>query len=419
MSGAERAGRVWWAAALVAGMWLGCGGDDDPAEAAPGGAGTSAASGGGGAGGDAGGTGGDGGASGDGGSGGEGGSGGGSGGGVGCLPETCEAFKTPPGEQAAPPGPKEGAPGPDGEAPLRHGLSAIRMGEKNAQGVDDPEAWKELGFDLDGFATTTQQTHHCKPRANGKKTDILADGKGGIDNSFGKNVVNPILKDLFEDMTGQATTSVQSGATTTVLDLGKIGEQASYQGLSGGSYPVEGERTESGKIVKPPADDWSKYTWHPFADTVEPDNSPVAKLQGAYLSDHVWVSGKPTTLRLQLAFEAGVLVPIQVYQARVIVNLSDRSRGTGGVVGGILATSELLDSFKKLAGFINTQFCGGSPLLDGLLLQVERASDILLEGTQDPERECDGISLGLGFESRATRLGVKVNPTPPPDPCAP
>ena len=171
--------------------------------------------------------------------------------------------------------------------------------------------------------------------------------------------------------------------------------------------------------MAPPAEDWSKYQWHPFSNTVLPDGTPSAKLVGAYLSDQVWVSGEPTTLRLQLAFEAGLVIPVQVQQARVVVNLTDRAKGTAGVVGGILATGELVDTFKKLAGFINTQFCGESPILLGLMAQVEQASDILIDGTQDPEKECDGISIGLGFESRATRLGEKVEPKTPPDPCAP
>jgi hypothetical protein len=415
-----------WLAVLGACWLLGCGGDEaEPAGASAAGAGgTTAQAGAAGQAGQAGGEAGEGGSAGAGGSaaGGEGGAAGtagGSGGGAGCPPAECDAFKTPPGEQVVPPAPKDDAADPDAGPPLRHALSALRMGEKNASGVDDPEAWRELGFDLDGWATTPQQAYHCKPRAKGTKANIQQDGEGGIDNSFGKNVVNNILTSLFEDMTGQATLSVQSGATTTVLDLGKIGDQPSYKGLLAGSYPVEGERTEDGKIVKPPAEDWSKYTWRPFTDALESDGTPVTKLKGAYLSDQVWVSGEPTTLRLQLAFEAGLIVPIQVYQARVKVDVSDRDSGKDGVVGGILATSELVENFKKLAGFIGTQFCGGSLVLDGLILEVERASDILLDGTQDPTRECDGISIGLGFQSKSTRLGEPVTPTQPPDPCAP
>jgi hypothetical protein len=36
---------------------------------------------------------------------------------------------------------------------------------------------------------------------------------------------------------------------------------------------------------------------------------------------------------------------------------------------------------------------------------VRRASDILSDGTQDPTKECDGISIGVQFEMKEVQLG--------------
>lgn len=423
-------GRLGWVGILVAGFSFGCGDEAAaPAEQAGGAEQTAGASGEAGAsagsetGGYAGDAGGEGGAAGDtneAGAAGVGEPGGaGSGGEGGCSIPECETYKTPPGEQIVPPKSKENASEPDGTTILRHGLSMIRMGERDASGKEDPEAWKDLGFDIDGWASTPEQKYHCIPRENAKPSLVQVDGHGGIDNSFGKNIVNPILGTLFQNLTGQATLSVTSGATTTLLELGKIGDKADYKNLLGSSFPAEGERNAADKILPPPAKDWSKYTWHPFKDGLNPDGTPVAKLQGAYMSDSVWVSGEPSTLRIQIAFEIGATVPFQVYQARVKMDLSDRSHGVAGIVGGVLATNEVKETFKKLAGFLGTQFCEGSIFLDGFLTQVDQASDILQDGTQDPTKECDGISIGLGFESRATRSGDPVSPKPMPDPCNP
>ena len=43
-----------------------------------------------------------------------------------------------------------------------------------------------------------------------------------------------------------------------------------------------------------------------------------------------------------------------------------------------------------------------------IIEQVKRASDIMVDGTQDPTKTCDGISVGLGFEAQAGALGNPV-----------
>jgi hypothetical protein len=48
---------------------------------------------------------------------------------------------------------------------------------------------------------------------------------------------------------------------------------------------------------------------------------------------------------------------------------------------------------------------------------IGQASDILQDGTQDPTKTCDGITIGLGFEADAVLLGPAVPPPPPPIVC--
>jgi hypothetical protein len=54
----------------------------------------------------------------------------------------------------------------------------------------------------------------------------------------------------------------------------------------------------------------------------------------------------------------------------------------------------------------------GPPVLDNLITSIRQASDILVDGTQDPTKPCDGISIGLGFDAVAANLG-SVGPTEP------
>jgi hypothetical protein len=43
---------------------------------------------------------------------------------------------------------------------------------------------------------------------------------------------------------------------------------------------------------------------------------------------------------------------------------------------------------------------------------------MMQDGTQDPTRECDGISIGLGFEMTRVVIGAVAAPVAPPaNPC--
>jgi len=51
-----------------------------------------------------------------------------------------------------------------------------------------------------------------------------------------------------------------------------------------------------------------------------------------------------------------------------------------------------------------------------LSLQIQQASDILQDGTQDNQQDCDAISFGLGFEGSLIALGsvkTDIAATPP------
>jgi hypothetical protein len=107
---------------------------------------------------------------------------------------------------------------------------------------------------------------------------------------------------------------------------------------------------------------------------------------------------------------------IPVKRPRVSIDLKDRENGRGGQLGGIVSTTELVAEMKLLAKNVSSSFCNEHFAL-GIIETIHQASDILLDGTQDPEKVCDGISLGMGFESRATSLGSEVVEAPTPDPC--
>lgn len=90
-------------------------------------------------------------------------------------------------------------------------------------------------------------------------------------------------------------------------------------------------------------------------------------------------------------------------------------------MGGIIRAEDLVDQVAKLAAAFDSSFCDpNSPTLVAILNQLRQASDILLDGSQDPNKVCDGISIGLGFTMKAAQLGGIAPPvSPPPNPCIP
>jgi hypothetical protein len=81
-----------------------------------------------------------------------------------------------------------------------------------------------------------------------------------------------------------------------------------------------------------------------------------------------------------------------------------------------VATASLSAAIQQLAGTFDAALCSGATI-DSLLAEIAQASDILQDGTQDPTRTCDGISIGLGFTGSLVKLGAPVAVPPPPNPC--
>src|SRR5688500_6828618 len=71
--------------------------------------------------------------------------------------------------------------------PLSFVLRKIFLGETDRNGIEDANAWQTYGRDIDGIASTTNANGECKPHGNGTQTRV--DGPGGVDNSFGKNII--------------------------------------------------------------------------------------------------------------------------------------------------------------------------------------------------------------------------------------
>jgi hypothetical protein len=326
-----------------------------------------------------------------------------------------EKYGTKPGEGAEPPAAPADAPAAGED--LVHALSKLYVGETDRGGNVSIDAWKDIGFDIDGWTSTAKQGFHCKPASGAKAADIRVDGNKGIDNSFGKNIVNGILATLISNPSDEISSSITEGSFSIVLKMEKIGTAASATAIKTQLFAAKGAEAD-GKDVPPPASgDWSGYAWRPFPEIVNEDGSSKVQFANSYINSNTWVSGGKGVVKLQLAIQ-GFNLALDINQAQLAVDLTDRKSGTNGTIGGVLATEQLVDALKKVAGNFGSNFCGESSALDGILESVRQASDILQDGSQDPTKDCNGISIGLGFDSKASSLGEKAPVSEPSDPCA-
>jgi hypothetical protein len=102
----------------------------------------------------------------------------------------------------------------------------------------------------------------------------------------------------------------------------------------------------------------------------------------------------------------GFTVNLTIGSAVLAMNLSpDHKTATGGTIAGILETDILTTELKKVVAAFDDQFCEENATVDSILNQIRQASDIMKDGSQDPSKDCDGISIGLGFNMAQVQLG--------------
>ena len=246
--------------------------------------------------------------------------------------------------------------------PRRRTTRGPSRSARSILGASTPDAWKSLGLDIDGQASTRTSTGVCQ-LAQGAPPSTHDDGDGGIDNSFGANLVPVLTTVMGSDVIAQMNASFAAGEPVNILGV---------HGLAAAG----GDATLLGTFDSMPFDT-------------------------AWLTNGIVVGG-PSALETQLTLgrvtsgsrSAELVLPITHVQ--VVAPLADAGWSVqGGVLSGILPTEEAVSAVVTFATAMK-------PGIDSQTLTVfedavRQASDILVDGTQDPTKACDGISIGLGF----------------------
>ena len=324
-----------------------------------------------------------------------------------------------------PPDPAANAPEGDGTGQI----FAFKTLDLGGNPDEVPDHWKELGYDIDGKKSTTASTDHCKLLGTEPANRVKTDGNNGIDNSFGYN----ILKALPVETQSKVDDAMKAGEFTILIQIDKLGAQADYVKLPSSLYAGAarlGADPDAGAV----APNWDgNDQWPVYCELMQTcnasgtpqlggGNSSKVQFVNSYLTQHTWVSGSKGEGTFNLALSvAGFSLSLTVHSAIITAQLGSESpvptTASNGIVSGILKTDEVISSLGQMAGKLNTSFCEGSAL-ESFVDQVRGASDILVDGTQDPNKDCDGISIGLGFTLGAAKIEKVLDKSPPsPDPC--
>jgi len=297
---------------------------------------------------------------------------------------------------------------PDG---LIVAMNHIYAGDKDPNGTTSSTAWEQYGLNIDGLNTTNNFAGHCQPNSGGTPSQAFLNGNAGIDNSFGHNIV-PLLGTVaqgwsdninmnitagdagyFFDLVGATIMPDQTGITTRFYSGDQLGYAPKFDGTD--CWPVDG------------------------ATVNNPNDITSAKVvfSGGSLASNVWTSGPPQTLSLTIAVQ-GAALTLTLHHAVVQAPFTVDHKGTVlGQISGVLGTEEFVNTVKQLAGTFDPSLCSGSALM-AIESQIRQASDIMVDGTQDPNQTCNGISIGLGFTAKQIKLGGVGPASPPPaTPC--
>ncbi len=300
-------------------------------------------------------------------------------------------------------------------------LHTLQLGDTDRSGNMNQNAWESYGFNLDGKETTELSTDVCT-RFTGAPKSVQVDGNGGIDNSFGANLL-PLIQTVAGNGLDQTlNTAIGGGSFTVMLDITGLTSDATQTNTA-----LSGQLFAGGKFVAPdggaamptwtPADNWPVIGSLLVNPTSVASGSTI-KFPDAYVVNGTWVSGSPiATLSLQLSV-SGQSLTLNVHQATITIDHTMPAHMTNGTIAGVITTSELIMSLMQIAGHLSTSLCGGAAF-NSIATQIEQDSDIIHDGTNVAGTPCDAISIGLGFTADQIGLPteVAVPGAPTPNPC--
>jgi cysteine-rich repeat protein len=347
---------------------------------------------------------------------------------------------------AAVPGPADRPKAPDdGGASMPDiyvGWTQIRIGATRPDGSQAADAWQSIGFDLDGVCTNSatckgpQNALSCHPAT----AQVPYDGELCRDNAFASLqqlvAAVPEVGTRFGISEDALNCNLWRGTYTVVLKIsgynGQVDDsqvRVDYYASPGLERPPAWQCPQDGFRSKYPM--WrTSSEWHvdssalmqPIAAPGSLPNSNVADAN-AYVHDGYLVAQLPADTTLRLAGDANPYrgLAIKTQQALLVGNLYRAQDATwhirDGLAAGRIRSSDLITTFREVG------LCEGDASLNAfygsLVEYATDDADVLADGSNDPARGCDAISMGIAFEAAQITPGTASDLVPLVECCKP
>ncbi len=342
----------------------------------------------------------------------------------GNSPRTAAQDAGTQGASCSAPASKCTLPPPPGSEPPNKGdsktviaISKLYLGDTDRQGNPDPNAWKSIGYDLDGLISRPSDENHCTPQPGANPMAVKTDGEGGIDNSFGENLL-PLIDSLAGGASASADDAIAHGATTELFRFDNLVDPAQTPDQNGITGSIYVGANKGSPALFDGSDVWPVTDNSVVGANVD---APKATFSGGYVSGGMYVGHSSSGFVLPLYVQGDMmLLPIR----RAIVTMQIHGTGTSatavdGTIAGTIDMATFIEQLRRVAGAFDPALCDG-PTFESIAQQIRVGADIMSDGTNgDPARTCNAISVGIGFEGTAVTLGSVAAPTAMPDTCPP
>jgi hypothetical protein len=263
-------------------------------------------------------------------------------------------------------------------------------------------AWSEYGENLDGRITTAEDSKNsvntCKRRP-GSSTSVLADSDLGVDNNFGAHVM-AVWHSLDSDVETKANQAIADGRVTLLLRLDDVASESNDPSVPGAIYLTA-------PLPSPPRGDGTD-AWPVDRKWVDSAGEPLVRFPRGVIIAGAWISGAPASVHTPLPIPgfAPEGLPLDSLSVRFALSSSTKL----GSIAGAASASGLIDALTP--AMRRGGICPGNATFDQIVQTTNQAADVVLgaPNLQDTSRECDGISVGLGFVAIDA-----VAPKPPAD----
>jgi hypothetical protein len=276
-----------------------------------------------------------------------------------------------------------------------YAMTKLAFGDKDGAGNAALNGWKQYGRNIDGKASTRDSTDLCK-LAKGAARSNQIDGCSGIDNSFGVNLLPLFLTTVGQDATEKLNASLADGSLTNLVSIDGLDGTRDVSGLRG-FIEIGAARAADGT------------TWAVTSDSLVGASAPRLFIANGFVRGGVLVAelvsnaGRVTLGELVVKDRWRAVLTFTVSRLWITAAISDDgTKLTNGILAGVFPAESFVDDAKRI-------YCA-EPDSRYVADMVGQSADILADGTQDPARDCNGISFGIGFEASLASTGDVVEP---------